>query len=43
MFKFQEIAAKVGQQVRVEGFVRATRMQSKMAFVVLESGPLATA
>lgn len=39
MFEYQEIAAKVGQTVRVEGFVRAVRMQSKMAFVVLESGP----
>jgi aspartyl/asparaginyl-tRNA synthetase len=39
MFEHQEIAAQVGQQARVEGFVRAVRMQSKMAFVVLESGP----
>ncbi len=39
MFKFEEIAAKVGQKIRVEGFVVTTRLQSKMAFIVLESGP----
>lgn len=39
MFEFQEIAAKVGQPIVVEGFVSVVRMQSKMAFVVLESGP----
>lgn len=39
MFKFKEIEEKVGQIVQVEGFVTAVRMQAKMAFVVLESGP----
>lgn len=38
MFKFEEIAAKIGQKIRVEGFVVTTRLQSKMAFIVLESG-----
>lgn len=39
MFEFEKIAAKVGQHVRIEGFVKTIRVQSKMAFVVLESGP----
>ena len=39
MFKFEEIAAQEGQTIRVEGFVRTVRTQSKLAFVVLESGP----
>jgi aspartyl/asparaginyl-tRNA synthetase len=39
MFEFKEIAEKVGQPITIEGFVSAVRMQSKMAFVVLESGP----
>lgn len=38
MFEFESVAAKVGQTVRIEGFVRTVRVQSKMAFVVLESG-----
>lgn len=38
MFKFSEIASKIGQRVRVEGFVKALRVQSKLAFAVLESG-----
>lgn len=39
MFKFEEIASKLGKTIKVEGFVKAVRIQSKMAFVVLESGP----
>lgn len=38
MFKFEEIMGKAGRSVRVEGFVKAIRVQSKMAFIVLESG-----
>ncbi|PHV36953.1 amino acid--tRNA ligase-related protein [Janthinobacterium sp. BJB304] len=38
MFSFTQIAGKVGQTIRVEGFVSAVRIQGKMAFVVLESG-----
>ena len=38
MFTFSHIAQSVGQRIRIEGFVRATRIQSKMAFVVLYSG-----
>lgn len=38
MFEFEEIAKQVGKKVRVEGFALATRIQSKMAFVVLGSG-----
>ena len=38
MFSFTHIAEKVGQTIRVEGFVSAVRIQGKMAFVVLESG-----
>lgn len=39
MFTCHEVAAKIGQAVCIEGFVRTVRMQSKMAFVVMESGP----
>lgn len=38
MFEFKEIAKKVGKTVTVEGFVKTVRVQSKMAFVVMESG-----
>lgn len=38
MFTFSHIAQSVGQRIRVEGFVRTVRAQSKMAFVVLYSG-----
>lgn len=38
MFTFSHISQSVGQRIRVEGFVRAVRIQSKMAFVVLYSG-----
>lgn len=38
MFSFKEITQKVGQSIRVEGFVSAVRIQGKMAFVILESG-----
>ena len=38
MYTFEEIAAQVGQKIRVEGFVAATRIQSQIAFVVLASG-----
>ncbi|MFZ6732093.1 amino acid--tRNA ligase-related protein [Undibacterium sp. Ji42W] len=38
MFTFEDIAVQAGKKVRVEGFVATTRMQSKMAFVILQSG-----
>lgn len=38
MFEFSEIASKIGQPIRVEGFVKALRAQSKLAFAGLESG-----
>jgi len=38
MFTFEEIAAQAGKTVRVEGFVVATRIQSHIAFIVLQSG-----
>ena len=38
MFTFSHIAKSVGQRIRIEGFVRTVRIQSKMAFVVLYSG-----
>ena len=38
MFTFEAIAAQAGKTIRVEGFVKAIRVQSHMAFVVLESG-----
>lgn len=38
MFSFKEITKKLGQSIRVEGFVSAVRIQGKMAFVILESG-----
>jgi aspartyl-tRNA synthetase len=38
MFTFEDIAAQAGKRIRVEGFVLAVRLQSKISFVVLGSG-----
>lgn len=38
MFTFEEIAGQAGKKIRVEGFVATTRLQSKMAFIILQSG-----
>ena len=38
MFTFEEVAAQAGKRIRIEGFVLAVRLQSKISFVVFGSG-----